>query len=367
MIGLLGASGAVGGHAARLLARYGHTGLRLGGRRLDAVQQLARELAPAAEVMPVDAADDASLTEFSRGCTVVANCAGPSRHLAERAALATWAAGADYVDAGGDASTAGRVARGGTAWANRRAVFAAGAWPGLSGLFPRWLAVREFTTVHALRAYIGVCDRFTSTAAADYLDGALGGASEPLAAWRQGRRCPRALTRLINENLPFFSDDVTALPYLDDEGEQIARDLGLTYGDWFSIFPGQWLGAALDRSRTRPRAEAVADLCRASELDADGRPGSVTLLIQLDGQSGDQGRTRTGVLHGSGVSSLTGAITAFGALSVLRGEVPPGAHCAAAALDPLAAVAWLRQAEMCELTVIEAFIETLRTLEDGVL
>jgi hypothetical protein len=367
MIGLLGASGAVGAHAARLLARYGHTGLRLGGRRLDAVQQIARELPPAVEAVPVDAADDASLAAFSQGCTVVANCAGPSQHLADRVALATWAGGADYVDAGGDASTAKRVARGGMARTNRRAVFAAGAWPGLSGLFPRWLAAREFATVHALRAYIGVCDRFTSTAAADYLDGALGSASEPLAAWRHGRRCPRALTRLINETLPFFPDDVTALPYLDDEGEQVARDLGLTYGDWFSVFPGQWLRAALDRSRTRPRAEAVADLCRASELDAEGRPGSVTLLIQLDGLSGDQRRTRTGLLHGPGVSALTGAITAFGTLAVLRREVPPGTHCAATALDPLAAVAWLRQAGMCELTIIETSIETLRTVEDGAL
>lgn len=370
MIGLLGASGAVGAHAARLLSRHGGIDLRLGGRRPEAVEAIAAELQGRVEVVRVDAAEDASLAAFARGCAVVANCAGPSQHLAEAAALTAWRAGADYVDAGGDATTAERVGWAGrSAGAGRRAVFAAGAWPGLSGLFPRWLAAREFATVHTLTAYIGVRDRFTATAAADYLDGVLDGASEPLAAWRQGPRS-RVLTRLIDEALPFFPGDVSAFPYLDYEGAQVARALALTRADWYSVLPTPWR-VALDRARTRPRADAVADLCRAAELDAAGHPASTTMLAQLDG-SGDgsvdgTAKTRTGLLRGPGVSELTGAVTAVAALAVHDGAVAPGTACAATALDPLPALTWLVAADVCQVTVLETSLEALRAVEEGAL
>ncbi|GAA4997405.1 saccharopine dehydrogenase NADP-binding domain-containing protein [Actinopolymorpha pittospori] len=365
MIGLLGASGAVGAHAARLLSRHGGTDLRLGGRRPEAVEPIAAELPGGVEVVGVDAAEEAPLAAFARGCAVVVNCAGPSQHLAEAAALTAWRAGADYVDAGGDATTAERVARGGAAGPDRRAVFAAGAWPGLSGLFPRWLAAQEFATVHTLTAYIGVRDRFTATAAADYLDGAFGGGSEPLAAWRQGPRS-RVLNRVIEEALPFFPEDVSAFPYLDHEGIQVARALALTHADWYSVLPGTW-GVALDRARTRPRADAVADLCRAAELDAAGHLPSTTVLAQLDGEVDGVARTRTGLLQGPGVSELTGAVTAMAALAVHDGAVAPGTACAATALDPLAALMWLVAAGVCRVRVLQTSVEALRAVEAGAL
>lgn len=366
MIGLLGASGAVGAHAARLLSQRGGTDLRLGGRRPEAMAPIAAELPGQVEVVRVDAAEEASLAEFASGCTVVANCAGPSQHLAETAALTAWRAGADYVDAGSDATTAERVDLAGrVAGADRRAVFAAGAWPGLSGLFPRWLAAREFGTVHTLTAYIGVRDRFTATAAADYLDGVLGGASEPLAAWRQGPRS-RVLTRLIDEALPFFPEDGSAFPYLDHEGVEVARALALTRADWYSVLPAPW-SVVLDRARTRPRADAVADLCRAAELDAAGHPASTTMLAQLDGEVGSVAQTRTGLLRGPGVSELTGAVTAVAALAVHDGAVAPGTACAATALDPLTAMAWLVEAGVCRVTVLETSVEALRAVEEGAL
>jgi Saccharopine dehydrogenase NADP binding domain len=366
VIGLLGASGAVGAHAARLLARHGWTGLRVGARHLDSVLPLVAGLPGDIEMAHVDATDDASLGRFVRGCSVVVNCAGPAHQLADRVALAAWAAGADYADAGGDAATAERVARRAPADTGRRAVFAAGAWPGLSGLFPRWLAASEFATVHTLTTYIGVRGRFTVTAASDYLDGALGRASEPLAAWRHGRRCSRALTRLTDASLPFFPGAVSALPYLDQEGEQVALALGLSRGSWYSVLPESWRGA-LDRARTRSHADAVADLCRAAEADAAGQPASTTLLAQLDGVADARARTRTGLLRGPGVSALSGTVAAVAALAVLRREVPPGVHCAATVLDPLRAVSWLGDEGPYDLTVLETSVEALCTLEEGVL
>ncbi|GAA1880346.1 saccharopine dehydrogenase NADP-binding domain-containing protein [Streptantibioticus ferralitis] len=358
MIGIIGGYGAVGAQAARLLGEWGAGPLRIGGRNLTAAQRAAAALPGTVEAAVVDVDDDASLAAFVQGCEVVVGCAGPSHRTAARVARAALAAGAHYVEAGGD--TVPEYV------GERRAVFAAGALPGLSGLLPRWLAAREFTTVHALTCYAGVLDRFTPTGAEDYLRGVLGGDNEPLAAWRDGDRRSSALTRQAAVTLPFFPREVSAVPYLDAEGEQLARDLSLTHGHWYTVLDGEHLGAALDAARTRPPAEAAADLCRATALDAAGRTPYVTLLIQLDGTTAaGRAATRTAVLRAPGIAELTGAMTAATALAVLRGEVPAGARHAATALDPSATVGRLR--DRCELTVLETTIDQLVVVEEGAL
>ncbi len=357
MIGIIGGYGAVGAHAARLLGEWGAGPLRIGGRSPAAARRAVAALPGAVEAAVVDVDDDASLAAFVHDCEVVVGCAGPSHRTAARVAGAALAAGAHHVDSGGHTApeyTGGRCA-----------VFAAGALPGLSGLLPRWLAAREFAAVHTLTCYAGVLDRFTAAGAEDYLHGVLGGGNEPLAAWRDGNRRSAALTRQTAVTLPFFPREVSAVPYLDAEGEQLARDLSLTHGHWYTVLDGEHLGAALDAARTLPAAEAVAGLCRATALDASGRAPYVTLLIQLDGTTAGKALTRTAFLRAPGIAELTGAMTAAATLAVLRGEVPAGARHAATALDPVATVARLRTT--CELTVLENAIDQLVAVEEGAL
>ncbi|MFJ7243058.1 saccharopine dehydrogenase NADP-binding domain-containing protein [Kitasatospora sp. NPDC098652] len=377
MIGVIGGYGAVGTQAARLLAGWGAGPLRLGGRSPQRSQAAAAALtgavqaagvetaaveaaaveAAAVEAVAVDVEDDASLAAFVRGCEVVVNCAGPSHRSAARIARAALAAGAHHVDAGGDPAplpTQGRCA-----------VFAAGALPGLSGLLPRWLAAREFATVHELTCYAGVLDRFTATGAEDYLHGVLGGANEPLAAWRGGARRPGALTRRSAVTLPFFPRPVDALPYLDAEGVRLARDLALSDGSWYSVLDGGHLAGALDAARTQAPADAVAGLCRATALDLAGRTPYVTLLAQLVGTAQGRPATRTAVLRAPGIAELTGAVTAAATAAVLGGEVPAGVHRAAEVLDPSTTLA--RISAVAEPTVHQEMIERLVAVEEGAL
>ncbi|WP_030411354.1 saccharopine dehydrogenase NADP-binding domain-containing protein [Streptomyces sp. NRRL S-1448] len=366
MIGILGGYGAVGAHAARLLGRWGAGPLRIGGR--DAVRAkafIAEHLPDAdAHAAAVDIDDDTALAAFVRGCSLVVHCAGPSYRTSERVTYAALVVGADVVDAGGG----DRLERIGSAVGDRTALYAAGALPGLSGLLPRWAAARHFDTVHGLTAYAGVLDRFTATGAADYLDGVLDGPNEPLAAWRDGARRSGALTRLSGQRLPHFVREVTAHPYLDAEGERLARDLSLTHGSWYTAVDGVQLPAVLDAARGLDRDCAVAGLCRATALDIAGRTPYVTLLAQLDGTADGQPATRTAVLRAPGIAPLTGAVTAVAALAVLCGEVPSGARCADAALDPVTAVERLRaEPDICELTMYDVAIDELAVAEEGAL
>lgn len=353
MIGIVGGYGTVGTHAAHLLAEAGAGPLRIGGRNLVKARRAAATLPGTAEAAVVDIADDVSLAAFVDDCEVVVDCAGPSNQTAGRVARA---ARAHHVSTGGD-TAAGHAG-------TRCAVFAAGALPGLSGLLPRWLAAQEFADVHRLTCYAGVLDRFTPTGAEDYLHDVLGGGHEPLAAWREGRR-PAALTRRPAITLPFFPREVGVVPYLDAEGEHLARALALTDGRWYTVLDGEHLGVALDAARTLPRADAVARLCRAAALDTAGRTPYVIMLVQLDGTAAGREITRTAVMRSAGIAELTGAMTAAATLAVLNGEVPAGTWRAAEVLDPSATITRLRPA--CELTVLDAPIDQLATVEEGVL
>ncbi|MEU6665610.1 saccharopine dehydrogenase NADP-binding domain-containing protein [Streptomyces sp. NPDC046727] len=366
MIGVLGGYGAVGGHAARLLARWGSGALRIGGRDdVRAKRFVAAHLADVeAEAITVDIEDSASLAAFLRGCDLVVNCAGPAHRTSERVTFAALMAGAQLVDAGGG----GRLDHVRTAVGERTVLFDAGALPGLSGLLPRWLAAAHFDSVHGLTAYAGVLDRFTATGADDYLDGVLGAANEPLAAWREGARRSGVLQRRTEVPLASFPRPVTVFPYLDAESERLARDLSLTHGSWYTAVDGEHLAAALGAARGTDRADAVEALRRATALDTAGRTPYVTLLVQLDGTHAGQPLTRTAVLRSSGIAQLTGAVTAVAALAVLRGEVPHGTHRGDAALDPVTAITRLTgEPGLCDLRVHDAAIDELTAVEEGAL
>lgn len=337
MIGILGGTGEVGRSAAAMLSAHD---LRLGSRATG-----------------VDVTDEESLGRFVEGCTVIVNCVGPSHQHSAAVAKAALRADVDLVDAGGDEHL--RAALDDEARkAGRRIVLAAGALPGLSGLLPRWLAA-GLGAIDDLTAYFAVADRFTKAAAEDYLEGVLGNDNEPLAAWRNARAIPDAVHRQHNLTLPYLTDPVSAFPFLDGESRQLARDLNLTNGTWYSVIEGDHLVSALDRARGLTRAEAVDGVCRAAALDLAGRTARTTFLVEARHAV----RTRTAVLRGPGISTLTGAIAGI-TLSAIN-DVPPGAWCAANVLDPIATIDRLRP--IARVFALEAAIEGLVVVEEGAL
>ncbi|KIQ13112.1 saccharopine dehydrogenase [Pseudomonas simiae] len=366
MIGVLGASGDVGLASAQALLSLGLHNLRLGGR--DA-HTGARCLARLHQQWPdarlqwtaVDFNDTPALARFARGCDVLLNCAGPSWRVADRAAQAALKADAHYVDAAGDIHLDPAL------WRGRSAVLGAGLQPGLTGLLPRWLAAQGFTRVQGLTSYFGLRDQFTAVAADDFLQGAVDGSSEPLAAWHNGR-CSRALRRRRDVLLPCFPGPVHVLPYLNEEGERLARDLHLETGQWFNVITDGHVLNALDQAHNLPRAEAVQRLCTASQLDLSGQPPFVTLLLQLDGLCDGQACTRSLVLSGAGNAALTGAMAAITVVSVLEGEIRPGCHHAAHALPPAASLERLqRTSSIRTLNLLDHPLEHLQYAEEGCL
>ncbi len=343
VIGVVGASGAVGRHAADALRSLGRGRLVLGARRTEPLTALAAELGGPVEAIPVDVDSPKSLEAFCHRCDVVLNCAGPSYRILDRVAVAALATGADYVDVTGDSPVYERLA-GSPSVESHRVLLSAGVLPGLSALLPRWFArrhgLREMT-VHA-----GGLERCTGAAAADLLlslpgaDAVEAVFGHPLSAWRDGAVVEGALRAQEGARVPHFPGTVFVQPFLTGEARRLADALGLHRLDWFNVHPGERTRTVLTAAvgRTDHGPETAERLRRAADLDLVGNTPYYQLVYSLvDGA----GAPHTLLARFTDSYRMTGRVGAATTVAVARGEAPVGVHHAADVLDPESMVAAL--------------------------
>ncbi|WP_329008634.1 saccharopine dehydrogenase NADP-binding domain-containing protein [Micromonospora rifamycinica] len=353
VVGVVGAAGAVGTAAVTELHRHRRHTLRLAGRRRAPLDALRGGLPADGDAPPtvetLDLADTDALQRFCAGCDVVLNCAGPAHLVEDRVARAALATGADYVDAAGDDVLWEQVRALVTGAPERTAVISAGMMPGLSALLPRHLAATGSAPPRAVLGYLGGRDRFTATAAADYLR--VGeGFGQAGAALTGGVRAARPLPTRTDVELPFFPEPATAVPYLSTELERVARSLGVADATWYSVFAGPHVAQVL---RQPPGGgDAPESLRRAAELDTFGQPTYQLIVVELTTAAGD---ARTLVLRGASASALTGVFAAVAVAALTGGTLPAGLHHAGEALDPRFAVDLLTgSAEVSDLSVYDS-------------
>jgi hypothetical protein len=332
MIGVLGASGAVGRHTVDCLRRIGVTGLRFGGRNIAGIEQLLGAETDD-EAIAVDIADPDALAQFCAGCACVVNCAGPAAPVGDRVAAAAAAARAHYIDTHTEQDIALSMTRIGVEnpwWA---AVIDAGMSPGLTGILPMFLAATGFDRVHAVTGYVGGLDRISLTAAGDYLHSMTVGHGQPRAAWRAGQRRQGVLSPMLDVELPFFPQarPLNAFPYLTAEAERVARRLGARELSCYHVFEGRWGVAAISRLRDTAstpdrRAAAAGELVHANALDNFGRAPYQVLVFRMTGEHAGQHCGRTLVARGGDSCAFSGATAASAAVAVLEGRVPGGVH-----------------------------------------
>ncbi|MGQ5597347.1 saccharopine dehydrogenase NADP-binding domain-containing protein [Streptomyces sp. ESR1.13] len=355
VIGVLGASGAVGRAAVRELRTLGHTGLRLGGRTASALCAVAEE-GPAGhdETVWADATAPDGLRPFTEGCDIVLNCVGPTYRLRATVASAALAAGAHCVDVAGDDPAAEDLLKGGDpARDGRTVVLSAGALPGLSSLLPRWLAGHGPDGATALTAYCGGLETCSPTVAHDLMlsltsggaDGAAYG--EALAAVRGGRRVPRVLRTAEDTEHEAFPGRVAVQPYLSGESERLATALGLDRLDWYTVHPGPAVRALLTRLPGRLAAGDDPDrlaerLVLAADLDLAGRKPYYVMDFALAGTASGRPAAAGLTLRAASSYRLTAAVGALAVDAVLRGGIPAGVHFACDVLDPDTVVRHLR-------------------------
>ncbi|MCA1701892.1 MAG: saccharopine dehydrogenase NADP-binding domain-containing protein [Actinobacteria bacterium] len=331
-VAVVGGCGAVGRAALRQLRDWGLGPLRVGARNPGKAARCVRDVLDGdGDFRRVDVADNEELDRFCDGARIIVNCAGPAHEILDRVARAAARAGLPYVDASGDGDLYERVgfARGPVA------VLSAGLIPGLSGLLPRYLAGREFARCEALTLHTGGCDRFTATAAHDYVTALTTGYGVPYTYWRHGRRVSTEPVAQVGLVLPGFDRPVTAIPFLSTETERVARVLTVTEARSFTVFDGEGVLTALSRLTPDDSGSVGRTLQLAAELDLFGRTRYQTLLVHLTGLGADDSpRVATVTLRAQGASEATGVVVALAVQALDDGSLPGGTHHFAEVVDP---------------------------------
>lgn len=364
MIGIIGGYGDVGMQAARMLKAWGKQPLRIGGRNPELARLNYAQEFPQAEWMGIDIEDNRSVESFLNGCKLIVNCAGPSHRTAARVARISMEKGCHHVDAGIDKGLEAMRA----IPQNTVVLYAAGATPGLSGLLPRWLA-KSFDAVDSLLYYYGALDRFTATAAEDYLAGVSSPDNRPLAAWKNGACQFAALSRKSGNKLPLFLREVTLYPYFDAEAEFVSTSLALRDGEWYIAVDGTHVPTILEGVRAQFLLDskgAVNRLCTATELDSFGQHKYMNFIIQCAGFKDGVAITRTLLLQAGRPADLTGSVIASAAIVVLEGDIPAGVRPLAEIPDPVQVISRLSRAEcISRLNVVEGSVEQLLHIVEG--
>ncbi|MFB7241914.1 hypothetical protein CW362_17335 [Streptomyces populi] len=369
-VAVVGAYGAVGAAAVRAISdRLPDAVVRLGGRDRTQAGALLAKSGLRGDAVEVDLHDGRSLAEFCRGARVVLNCAGPSYRVLDRVAWAAAAAGADYVDPGGDEPLLEALTRPGTFTGT--AVITAGMQPGLTGLLPRHLC-STMSDPQRLTAYVGTMDRLTPAGAADYLLSMGGAYGEARGAIRGGIRVERELEPRTGVALPYANNRVDVYPYLSFESARLPEVTGLTEIDWYNVFDGgAHMMNCLSRLQGAMRgesglAEAAEELTRAAALDLFGRDPFQLMLFEVTGTDAGSPATRGLALRAGDTYALTGLASALAVLAVLDGGVPPGVHFGSDVLDAGTVLAALRaEPAVGLLDVVDRPILAARAMEEG--
>lgn len=341
MIGIVGATGAVGRVAVRRLGTLRSEPLRLGGRDGTRLRALAGEV-PGATATRVDVTDPELLAAFCAGCHVVVNCAGPSYQVLGTVARAALAAGAHYVDAAGDRVALHDLDGDAEGPSRQRCViFSAGLMPGLSGLLPR-LLVDDEDVPPCLAVYAGGAVPLTRVSAIDAMLTRGPRFGTPFAVWRDGAVVERTLEPVRGARLPGFDGPVDAIPFLSVEAAALGATLRLPELRGYAVYISTNLPDALAMSwadeETDVEDHAVAVIAAAAADVAEVDPHYVLLARTEPTDDGRLGQLR---LRTPDPYGLSGVVAALAADAVLGGRIPAGRHLAADVLDAQAVTAAL--------------------------
>lgn len=168
-IGIVGGYGRVGLETARHLIKTTDYDIVIGGRSIRKADETATNLGARVSAQMVDIDDQSALDAFCRECGLVINCTGPSWRVLDRVAIAALRQGVHYVDPGGYDPLYNALTDNQEELKEKGLTFimSAGLLPGLSGLFPAYVAQNRFDHVKYLEIYYIGRDRWTFNSAYD--------------------------------------------------------------------------------------------------------------------------------------------------------------------------------------------------------
>ncbi|WP_294350085.1 saccharopine dehydrogenase NADP-binding domain-containing protein [uncultured Clostridium sp.] len=168
VIGVLGATGLVGIGAVENLLLQSNIDILIGCRNIEKAKKIYGDEIKE-KIIEVDIFNLKALKEFCNKCDIVINCAGPSAKVLNIVADTCIDLGKDYIDVSGDKDIYNSLVNKAKDIEDKNilCLIGAGAYPGLTEIFPPFVANKYFDNVEKLEEFFAGCGQFSENAAYD--------------------------------------------------------------------------------------------------------------------------------------------------------------------------------------------------------
>lgn len=344
VIGVIGGTGRVGRECLRYLSEHADCELLAGGRSRPESMSTSPPLY-GAEFVPVDVFNDAELSSFCQRCRLIINCSGPAALVRERVAKAALLHTCHFVDPGGytplfHALDARAVADSGLSF-----FLGAGILPGLSEIFPPYVADKEFDAVARMEYAIIGRDAWTLSSAYDIAWGVGNvGRGEGPGYFAQGRYKEAGLLRSARRlRLPRPVGAQVLFRLLREDMREFIQARNIPSADVYCNNWGLWVSLATIAIRlaglytTEDRLRLAAKLVMAaSRLDMRGKEPGFMLHLRMSGCKDGRERSVRRTLYFPDTYRATGVCAAIGARLLLEKRWGAGLFRGASLPDPAA-------------------------------
>lgn len=265
-IGILGATGYVGRAAVKtILTSTGHN-VMLGSRNPEKIHTMFPELASRGKCLQVDVYNRDMLHTFCRRCDIVVNCAGPAKQILDRVAAAALEQGTHYVDVAGYEYLYRQLLQRKQEIEAKKRVFiiSAGVFPGLSELFPAYVAERYFEEIDLLELFFAGQGDFSLNAAYDIVCSIEenSGLGMTYCHYGEAKKIDGIFHRTYT--LPWPVGKLDTYPILNQEFERIAKRHNIKAAYLYNTYPNKSvlntfvMIKALEQYKTEEQKRAAA-------------------------------------------------------------------------------------------------------------
>ena len=328
-IGIVGGYGRVGLETAQHLIKITNYDIVISGRSIKKADEAAANLGARVSGQMVDINDQSTLDVFCRRCDIVINCAGPSAVVQDRVALAAIRQSIHYVDPGGYNMLYKILEEKENEIKNKglRFVISAGLFPGLSEVFPAYIAKTQFESVNYLELYYVGHDRWTYNSAYDIVSSLKEMENYGFVYFDNGRMKKLGKVSGIKKiKLPPPLGSVRVFPFFSPEILQVVQKYGIksaqTYGTNSGIFvPLTMFYIMLFRQyKTQKQKERSAMLiAKAAELDLKKRSPYFIMYLIIEGKMAGKKKRIVSKLVFGDTYKPTGLSLAITARLILEG------------------------------------------------
>lgn len=335
VFGVIGGYGRIGTEVINTLLKMTDAEILAGGRNSDKCREHSSGCESRISYQKVDIHSDASLSLFCRKCHIVINCAGPSSTIFDKVARAALRHKIHYIDVGGSEALYNELLlREDMIRDNDTAfVVTSGMYPGLTEVFPAYIASGYFDEVESLEYYFAVNDHMTYSSAYDIVCGMLKNDDVSPSFYEDGQKKKCQSVSTLELELPHPVGKVPGVMTFNSDMLRIVENYNIKSARFYNIFSGERIRQVLFEigmlkmlNKPSPKKRLAEILVNASNEDMRGRQSYVMLYLTMKGRGNGSPKAVTSTLYSEKAHKVSGIVAANMANSIKEGTYK-GAGC----------------------------------------